>query len=170
MEKINNAIEGNPRISMKATYKNIAFDDIYTENESNGDRHKNLSLFKIFIGVCPHFKDLIDNLKRSDNVWEIQLTVKIVFRSSKDNGEERHLYLKSVKITSIIRRSTIVLIKVLFGLFSKLSRKYDRKKLNMVSWFLAMLIGCIINVIRQIYIVVGFILILQNGEKAKKLP
>ena len=118
---------------MKTTYKNIAFDDIYTENESNGDRHKNLSLFKIFIGVCPHFKDLIDNLKRSDNVWEIQLTVKIVFRSSKDNGEERHLYLKSVKITSIIRRSTIVLIKVLFGLFSKLSRKYDRKKINRVS-------------------------------------
>ena len=54
-----------------------------------------------------------------------QLTLKIVFRSSKDNGKERDMYLKSVNITSMV--DNCIDYNSFWIVFYKLSRKYDNK-------------------------------------------
>ena len=45
----------------------------YVENESNDDRYKTLSIKKYLHEIKQFFKDIINNLKKSDT-WKIQLT------------------------------------------------------------------------------------------------
>lgn len=77
------------------------------------------------MGVRRNLKNLINNFKTSDNVRKTQLTLKIVFRSSKDNGKERDMYFKSVNTTSMV--DNCIDYNSFWIVFYKLSRKYDKK-------------------------------------------
>ena len=57
------------------------------QNESNGDRYKTLSIKEHFHEIKQFFKDIINNLKKSDT-WKIQLTIAINFIASKDTVEK----------------------------------------------------------------------------------
>ena len=73
----------------------------YIEYESNGDRNKTLSAEEYFNKIRPHFKDIINNLKKSDT-WKIQLAIANNFISSIDNDEERVMHSKNNNIEIMI--------------------------------------------------------------------
>ena len=60
-----------------------------------------------------YLKDIINNLKKYDT-WEIQLTIAINFISSKDNGKELVVHLKSDNIEIMINDGADKVIKELF--------------------------------------------------------
>ena len=53
-----------------------------------------LSVDEYLNKIRTYLKDIINSLKKSD-MWKIQLTIANNFISSRDNGEERVMYLKS---------------------------------------------------------------------------
>ena len=73
----------------------------YIEYEINGDRNKTLSAEEYFNKIRPHFKDIINNLKKSDT-WKIQLAIANNFISSIDNDEERVMHSKNNNIEIMI--------------------------------------------------------------------
>ena len=64
-----------------------AFNNNYIEIESSGE-----NIFHLPDEICPDLKNLINNLKKTTDAWKICVFVKIIFRSSKDNGEEREMF------------------------------------------------------------------------------
>ena len=44
---------------------------------------------------CPHFKELMNNFIDSNGTWKIQITLKLMFISSKDTVEERDRHLNT---------------------------------------------------------------------------
>ena len=85
----------------------------YIEYKSNGDRNKTLSVEEYLNKIRPYFKDIINNLKKSDT-WKIQLTIAINFISSIDNDEGRLMHSKSDNIEIIINDEENEIIKELF--------------------------------------------------------
>ena len=73
----------------------------YIEYESNSDKNKTLSAEEYLNKSSPHFKDIINNLKKFDT-WKIQLTTGNNFISSIDNDEERVMTSKSHNIEIMI--------------------------------------------------------------------
>ena len=88
------------------------FNGNYIEYESKGDKDKNLSLEEYLDMIRPYLRDKINDHKTlkilgvpsSNKVidyetqfgeWNIQLTVKINFNSSKDSGETHTMHTKS---------------------------------------------------------------------------
>ena len=53
-----------------------------------------LSVDEYLNKIRTYLKDIINSLKKSD-MWKIQLTIANNFISSRDNGEERVMHLKS---------------------------------------------------------------------------
>ena len=68
-----------------------------------------------------YLKDIINNLKKYDT-WEIQLTIAINFISSKDNGKELVVHLKSDNIEIMINDGADKVIK---ELFKSLKNRYE---------------------------------------------
>ena len=66
----------------------------YIENESNGDRNKNLSVKGYFNKIKPYLRDTIIDFQKFSR-WKVQLTIAINFISSKDVDEERVMHSKS---------------------------------------------------------------------------
>ena len=78
-EKENNAIKdriirdirnlfenGEEENYYKSVSVNNFWNNNYIEYESNGDENKTLSIKRYFNKIRPYFKDIIDNLKKSD--------------------------------------------------------------------------------------------------------
>ena len=58
------------------------------EYESKIYRNETISVEKYIDKIRPYFKDIINNLKKSDT-WEIRLTIAINLIFSRNNNEER---------------------------------------------------------------------------------
>ena len=70
--------------------------------KSNENRNKTPSVEGHFYKIGPYLENIINGLKKSDT-WEIQLTIRISFISSKyDNNEEHVMYSKSDNIEIMI--------------------------------------------------------------------
>ena len=85
-------------------YKLVRVDNFF-EHESNDNTSKTLPIKVKLIGkivkclgkIDPYLKYVTNNLKESD-IWSIQLTIAIIFISSKDADEERVMHSKSGSI------------------------------------------------------------------------
>ena len=51
---------------IRVTYISNFWSNNYIEHESNGDRNKKLSVEEYLNKTIPYFKDIINNLKKSD--------------------------------------------------------------------------------------------------------
>ena len=79
----------------------VIFGVIIIEYRSNSDRNRTLSVEEHLNRIRPYLKGIINNLKKYD-MWKIQLTIAINFISSKDNGENRVMHLKSNNIEIMV--------------------------------------------------------------------
>ena len=95
-----------------------AFSSNCTENESNGDKDKILSIKEYLDMIRPYLNDLIDNNK-TQGEWKIQLTITINFASSKDSNEIRTMHTKSDNIEIMIVNETDEVIKNFLNFFCK---------------------------------------------------
>ena len=66
--------------------------------ESKGDKDNKLALYEYFDIIRPYLKDLIDDHKAKGE-WKIQLTMRIIFVSFKDENETRERHTESNNIT-----------------------------------------------------------------------
>ena len=69
------------------------WNNIFIEDESNGDKNRNLSLDEYLNKIEEYNIDLQDS-----DTWKIQLTITINFSSSKDAEEERVMHSTSDNI------------------------------------------------------------------------
>ena len=69
--------------------------------------------------IRPHAEYIINNLKKSDS-WKIQMTIAIIFISSKGNDKERVMLLKSDNTEIIVNHKADEVIEELF--YSPFSR------------------------------------------------
>ena len=101
----------------------IFWNNKYIEYESNGDRNKSLSLEEYLNKIKPYLRDIIIDLQES-NTWKIQLTIVIIFISSKDAEEEPVMHSKSnnIKFTYYSDANA-----VLDELFESLCSRYQDK-------------------------------------------
>ena len=101
----------------KNYYKPVSVGNFWSNNqidyESKGDRNKTLLVKEYLNKIRLYLKDIINNLKKYDT-WEIQLTIAINFISSKDNGKELVVHLKSDNIEIMINDGADKVIKELF--------------------------------------------------------
>ena len=75
--------------------------------------NKTLSDEEYLNKIRPHFKDVINNLKKSDT-WNILLTIANNFISSVDNNEDRFMHSKSDSIETMINDEADWVIKERF--------------------------------------------------------
>ena len=83
----------NEKYYYKPTEVKSAFDGSYILYESKGDKDSKLAIYKYF-----DMKDLIDDHKAKGE-WKIQLTMRIIFVSFKDENETRERHTESNNIT-----------------------------------------------------------------------
>ena len=88
----------------------VIFGVIIIEYRSNNDRNRTLSVEEHLNRIRPYLKGIINNLKKYDT-WKIQLTIAINFISSKDNGENRVMHLKSNNIEIMVNDEADEVIK-----------------------------------------------------------
>ena len=77
---------------------------------------KKFSLAGFLNEIHPYLENLTDNLKESTDTGKIHLPVKIIFKSSKDNGEVREIFLMSETVLFMVGNSTKNLINVIYKL------------------------------------------------------
>ena len=87
----------------------VIFGVIIIEYRSNNDRNRTLSVEEHLNRIRPYLKGII-NLEKYDT-WKIQLTIAINFISSKDNGENRVMHLKSNNIEIMVNDEADEVIK-----------------------------------------------------------
>ena len=80
---------------------NNAFTNNYIEFQSNGYRDRTLSI-KEYLDVIKKHSSNIVNDHKTQNEWEIQLTMEIVFISFKDSNETRTIHTTSDSIEIMI--------------------------------------------------------------------
>ena len=129
------------------TFGNNICSNNYIEYESNSDRNKKISVEEYLNKIRPYLKDIINNLKKSD-ARKIQLKIENNVISSIDNDEERVMHCKSNNIEIMVSGEEDKVIKEPFD---------SIKKDIVVSLSSIMFIYCIINVMKQIWIVVDHI-------------
>ena len=88
----------------------VIFGVIIIEYRSNNDRNRTLSVEEHLNRIRPYLKGIINNLKKYDT-WKIQLTIAINFISSKDNGQNRVMHLKSNNIEIMVNDEADEVIK-----------------------------------------------------------
>ena len=66
----------------------------YYEYESNGDKNKDLTLDKYRNKIKHYLMNIIIDLQNED-AWKIQLTIAVIFISSKDAEEQRVMHSSS---------------------------------------------------------------------------
>ena len=120
--------QSNDKDYYKPMKTKSAFNDNYTEYESNGDKDKNLSAKKYLNMIRPYLSNIINDYKAFKNLkvhsgnevshyktqfgeWKIQLTMSINFIPSKDSDETRHMHTKSNNIVIMIGSETDEIIK-----------------------------------------------------------
>ena len=80
---------------------NNAFTNNYIEFQSNGYRDRTLSI-KEYLDVIKKHSSNIVNDHKTQNEWEIQLTMEIIFISFKDSNETRTIHTTSDSIEIMI--------------------------------------------------------------------
>ena len=108
---------------------------------------KKISVEEYLNKIRPYLKDIMNNLKKSD-ARKIQLKIENNVISSIDNDEERVMHCKSNNIEIMVSGEEDKVIKEPFD---------SIKKDIVVSLSSIMFIYCIINVMKQIWIVVDHI-------------
>ena len=86
-------------VSEEDYYKPIlvksSFKSNYKYYESRGDKEKRLSVRQYLNKITSHLYDLINDHRIARRVWEIQISMRVNFISSKDTGETRTIYVWS---------------------------------------------------------------------------
>ena len=95
-----------------------AFDGSYMLYESRGDRDAKLALYEYFEKIMPYLKDMINNYK-SKGEWKIQITMRIIFVSFRDNNETQAMHTKSDNIEIMNGVDTSDIINELIDSFMK---------------------------------------------------
>ena len=98
----------------KLIRNSIAFSSNYIEYESNGDKDKMLSTEKYLDKIEPYLNNFIDDHKNQGE-WKIQLTMAIIFISSKYYNETPTMHGKSDNIEIMIDNATDEIIEELFN-------------------------------------------------------
>ena len=80
---------------------NNVFTNNYIEFQSNGYRDRTLSI-KEYLDVIKKYSSNIVNDHKTQNEWEIQLTMEIIFISFKDSNETRTIHTTSDSIEIMI--------------------------------------------------------------------
>lgn len=91
-----------------------------SESEINGDRYKIRLLANYLNETYLYLADFLNNIKETNSVQNFTSMLKIIFKSSKDNGGEREMLLESVNIVGTGARST----KLIDVLYDSLFMKY----------------------------------------------
>ena len=93
---------------------NNTFDNNYIQYESKGDKDKILSIREYLNMIRPYLVDMI-NYHKNQSEWKIQLSVEIIFISSKSNSDEtRIMHTKSINTKIMIGSDTNEVIEELF--------------------------------------------------------
>ena len=85
-------------------YKLVRVDNLF-EQESNDNKSKTQPIKECLGKINPYLKYVTNNLKESDT-WSIQLTIAIIFISSKNVDEERVMHSKSGSIEIMLYDQT----------------------------------------------------------------
>ena len=107
-----------------------AFDDNYSEYESNGGKDKTISVEEYLDKIRPYLSNIINDLK-SQWEWKIELTIAINFISSKDSKETRTMHIYSHNIEIMVGNETDEIItgnetdEIVKKLFNFLLQKYQ---------------------------------------------
>ena len=105
-----------------------------------------LSVEEHLYKIRPYLRDFINDLKQSDT-WKIQLTITIIFISSKDDNDEEHvMHSKSNNIEIMISDVTDKVIEKLSN--SHKDRYQNNLQFKVASLSLVMFSYFIINVIK----------------------
>ena len=117
----------------KPIITNDAFNNNYIQYESTGDKDKTLTPSEYLDMIRPYLSDIINDHKtqgewrihsgntimkpKTQSEWKIQLTMSIIFISSKDSDETRTMYAKTNSIESMMDSETDEIIKELYKSF-----------------------------------------------------
>ena len=142
----------------------LAFNDIYIEYESRGDKDKDLSPKEYLDVIRPYLRDMINNHKApiklkdpsgkiiDDNSYgecKIHLLMQSSFISSLDTEEIRAMDFKSKNLEILMGNETDGIINELFESFKQIYQEGLEKKSGKSSLFLKTLIYCIIVFIKK---------------------
>ena len=97
----------------------ISFKGNCKKYESRGDGNKNLSVKQYLYMITPYLRDMIDDhkaTKTQSGEWKIQLSMRVNFISSKDNGETRTIYVWSDNAKIMVGIETNDIIKEVLNL------------------------------------------------------
>ena len=121
-----------------------AFNNNYIQYESKGDKDKILTNSQYLNMIRPYLVGMINDNKNQSE-WKIQLSAEINFISSKpDSDETRIMHTKSGHIEIMIG----MLLKDFLNLFCRDIKKIEKKKREVHSLFLMVLICCIMILIK----------------------
>ena len=102
----------------KPTEVKSTFDGNYVLYESRGDKDGKLALYKYFVKIKSHLKDMIDYYK-SKGEWKIQITMRIIFISFIDKNETQVMHTKSDNVEIMNGTDTSDAINKLINSFMK---------------------------------------------------
>ena len=80
-------------------------------------KKKKLSVKQYLNKITQHLYDLINDHRIAKRVWKIQITMRVIFISSKDTGETRTIYVWSDNVKIMWGINTNNIIKELFESF-----------------------------------------------------
>ena len=108
-------------ISEEDYYKSIFvksyFNDNYKHYESREYKEKRLSVKEYLNKIKPYLYDLINDHRIVRRVWKIQIYMRVNFVFSKDTGETRTIYVRSVNVNIKQGSNTDNIIKEIFKSF-----------------------------------------------------
>ena len=86
----------------------------YKYYESNGDKEKILSVKQYLNKITPYLYDLINDHRIARRVWKIQISMRVNFISSNNNGETHTIYIWSDNVSITRGCDTDDIIRELF--------------------------------------------------------
>ena len=108
-------------ISEEDYYKSIFvksyFNDNYKHYESREYKEKRLSVKQYLNKIKPYLYDLVNDHRIVRRVWKIQMYMRVNFVFSKDTGETRTIYVRSVNVNIKQGSNTDNIIKEIFKSF-----------------------------------------------------
>ena len=105
----------------------------YIHYLSNGDRNKPLSTGEHLNKIWPYITDITNDLQKCV-AFKTQLMITIIFRSSKDNDEERVIFSRSDNIEFAIKDKADEVKENVFSIISFLISNWVRS-INERYWF-----------------------------------